>query len=85
MISYTIAMNFISWAMAILMLIGLGLLKIWELGAKGEKNDVMQKSMQMMIEEYYESNFAGKVVKLLFFGAIFFATIISVIRGDFNE
>jgi hypothetical protein len=68
MISYIIAMQFLSWAFAILLLIGFGTLKLWELG-----------------EEFYNSSFSEKVVKLLFFGALFFSTLISIIRGDFDE
>lgn len=85
MISYIIAMQFLSWAFAILLLIGFGTLKLWELGAESEENDTMSKGVQMMIEEFYNSNFAEKVVKLLFFGALFFSTLISIIRGDFDE
>jgi hypothetical protein len=85
MFSYIIAMQFLSWALTILMLIGFGLFKFWEYGAKNSENDVIRKGVQMMVEEFYSSNFAGKVIKLLFFGALFFSTLISVIRGDLDE
>jgi hypothetical protein len=88
MISYTIAMSFISWAMAIMMLVGLGLFKIWEYDANNpnsKTDDSMKMGMQMLIEEYHESGFAGKVTMILFFGAFFFATLISIIRGDFKD
>ncbi|MER2007155.1 MAG: hypothetical protein ABS939_06845 [Psychrobacillus sp.] len=87
MISYTIAMSFISWSLAILMLIGFGLLKIWEYQAKNsaKMNDIERMALHMAIEDFYEANFAGKVIKLLFFGALLFATIIGVIRGDFKD
>ena len=80
-------MNFLSWAIMILMVTGLGMFKIWEYSYKSgsAKNDVANKGLQMLIEEYYASNFAGKVLKLLFFGAFTFSTIISVIRGDFKD
>jgi hypothetical protein len=74
--------------MAILMLVGLGLFKLWEYDVSNpnsKTDDSMKIGMQMLIQEYYESNFAGKVVKILFFGAFAFSTLISVIRGDFDE
>jgi hypothetical protein len=79
MTPYIIAMSFISWMVMIMMILGLLLITVWKFGSEDDLET------QAFLEDYYTSSFAGKVTKLLFFGAFFFATLISVLRGDFKD
>lgn len=83
--SYIIAMNFISWMVAIWMLIGYLVVKSCE-------SDLMQDNPQMeswmkrvaykIVLDYDSRNFAGRVAMILFLGARMMAMPFKIKRRD---
>lgn len=67
-------MIFISWMLALLMLTGFLLIKIFELSLKMLEVDALEKTMmEMFLNMYYELGFAGRVNFILLHGSRFWA------------
>jgi hypothetical protein len=81
---FVIAMSFISWMMAIMMWLGFSIVSLWEYdlnNPNSKTDDLSRATMQITIEEYHNSGFAGKVTKIMFFGALSIAMFLGVITG----
>lgn len=81
---YTIGMSFISWMIAILMLLGFSFLKFAEADAKSENSDT-QENANHFIDEYNSRNFAGRVVFTLVYGTKMMSIITGLVFGSVEK
>lgn len=74
-----IALGFITWMVIIFMIVGIGLVKMFEREIKNptpsiEIEEEARMGIEMIINTYYESDFAGKVLFVTRLGAKFIAS-----------
>jgi hypothetical protein len=81
---YTIGMSFISWLMAMLMLMGFSFLKFVEADARNENSDTQDNSNHF-IDDYNGRNFAGRVVFTLVYGTKMMSVITKSIFGSVEK
>lgn len=70
--SYVIIMKFLSWVFAIMLLSGYTFIKSCERDLNDENspyNDLLRMNMQIIIDEFNNRKWAGRVMYTLFWGA----------------
>lgn len=86
MISYSIAMGFIAWMMAIMMWFGFLMIKLCEVDLNDEnsKSDHMTKmNAELIVQEYNGKNVIGRAGLVLTLGARVFSVMVGMLRkGD---
>ena len=85
--TYAIGMTVISWLVAIFMLTGFTMINFFKADLKSEKtSDVEKEQAKIMLDRFYSADFAGKVVQLLHYGALFCAVSFRIIvNGGKNK
>lgn len=81
---YTIGMSFISWLIAVLMLLGFSFLKFAEMDAKSESSETQENSNNL-IDDYNSRSFAGRVVFTLVYGTKMMSVITKSIFGSVEK
>lgn len=78
--TYAIGMTVISWLVAIFMLLGFTMINFFKLDLKSEKtSDIEKAQANILLDKFYNANFAGKVVQLLHYGALFCSVTFRII------
>ena len=85
--TYAIGMTVISWLIAVFMLTGFTMIKAFEMDLKSKnKSDIEKAQANIVLDKFYNADFAGKVVQLLHYGALFCVAVFRVIiNGGKNK
>lgn len=87
---FFIAINIIGWFIVAMMGTGLGLIKVFEKELKKdedgviEMDDLERASSRAFLQQYWDSNLAGKVNFLLLHGARFWGIIMGRIKDNWK-
>lgn len=79
--TYIIGMNFISWMLAIMMSLGFLYLKICEReinNPNSRTDDITRDAMQIIVDDYNSRSWSGRVVFILWYGAVWLSMLFTI-------